>query len=141
MCGTTKSTQFEVHLSPLITVEFLGQSSLVKCQQTDLSCTQTIGLTKTELQQSFSYTDCTVMFLGPCCLFLRECDRSEDKHLCDEFWAGVRYRHGECVSPLPPPHFNQHCESADTSRSSVCIHFTFNCLTLENIWHFGFCIK
>lgn len=36
--------------------------------------------------------------------FLRECDRSEDKHLCDEFWASVRHRHGEYYSLHLAPH-------------------------------------
>lgn len=56
------------------------------------SCTQTIGLTAAKAA------------LLNCFLFLvvsprRERDRSEDKHLRDEFWARVRHRHGECGLP------------------------------------------
>lgn len=48
----------------------------------------------------------------------RERDRSEDKHLRDEFRACVGHRHGECFSSTPPV-FNHQRESSDTSGSSI----------------------
>lgn len=50
----------------------------------------------------------------------RECDRSEDEHLCDKFWTCVGHRHGECFSS-PPPVFNHQRESSDTRRSSILV--------------------
>lgn len=68
------------------------------------SCTQTIGLAvaKTALLNCFLF-----LVVSP----RRERDRSEDKHLRDEFRAGVRHGHGECVLPHCWSHFNHNSES------------------------------
>lgn len=55
------------------------------------------------------------MTLLICFLFLvsplRERDRSEDKHLRDEFRARVRHRHGKSALPHRWSHFNRNSES------------------------------
>lgn len=47
---------------------------------------------------SFWYTGVTLTSSFLFVSFLRERDRSYDKHLCDKFWASVRYRYGKYYS-------------------------------------------
>lgn len=96
-------------------------SSLVKCQQAN----STVMYTNNQLNKDGAAAKLFVCRLH-CDVFLvlsflRECDRSEDKHLRDEFWASVRYRHGEYYSLLFPPRCNEHCESSNLSRLLVFI--------------------
>lgn len=87
------------------------------------SCTQTIGLTaaKTALLKCFLF-----LVVSP----RRERDRSEDKHLRDEFRARVGHRHGECVLPPLWPHFNPNGESSSwmfsrEEENVVCLFVCF----------------
>lgn len=84
--------------------------------------TQTIGLAQTKQQRELSEHrlcwNVSPVLLSLCFFPHRVRDRSEDKHLCDEFRACVGHRHGECFSSTPPV-FNHQRESSDTSRSSI----------------------
>lgn len=60
------------------------------------SCTRTIGLTAAKT----ALLNCFLFLVSP----RRERDRSEDKHLRDEFRASVRHGHGECVFFLTAGH-------------------------------------
>lgn len=68
------------------------------------------------------------MTLLICFLFLvsplRERDRSEDKHLRDEFRARVRHRHGKSALSHRWSHFNRNSESLTSRHNDENVYFS-----------------